>query len=130
MVTQLEAAPGTSESERASIAAAVDMWHEVSDIAVTVEPRSGLTSIPISSEDAAPMFYGVYRDDVGDIVINRQLLDEDQRAVVVAHELGHAFGLLHDDDPRSVMQPGNVTTPPSDYDVWQLRTHWGACSTE
>ncbi|HEY5949139.1 MAG TPA: matrixin family metalloprotease, partial [Kofleriaceae bacterium] len=50
-----------------------------------------------------------------------------QLPIVVAHELGHAFGLVHVSDRPSLMNPGNVTTPPNESDRQALAGLWGTC---
>lgn len=56
-------------------------------------------------------------------------LDGQPLAVTVAHELGHAFGLVHVDPSvrASVMNPGNLSTPPTAADAAQVTGLWGAC---
>jgi predicted Zn-dependent protease len=39
-----------------------------------------------------------------------RLLTAEQVELVAAHEMGHALGLFHSDDPRDVMFPQNTAT--------------------
>ena len=87
--------------------------------------RAGAT-IEVRFEDAAPAFHGLYDDTTGVIYINTDL-HEPELAIVVAHELGHAFGLLHVTDRESLMNPGNLATPPTADDQRALAALWGAC---
>jgi predicted Zn-dependent protease len=63
------------------------------------------------------------------VLVNRAITDRAELAIVVAHELGHAFGLVHIDvaTRASLMNPGNLTTPPTDADQRALEALWGAC---
>lgn len=79
-------------------------------------------------DEAAPPFHGLYDDSEGVIYINRGIIDERTLSIVIAHELGHAFGLLHVDDRESVMNPGNLDTPPNAADQAAIEALWGACS--
>jgi len=47
----------------------------------------------------------------------------------VAHELGHAFGLVHvpQSERTSLMNPGNISTPPTVEDQAALAALWGTC---
>ena len=94
---------------------------------LTRDDHGDAQRLPISFEKAMPAFYGVYRDDEGAIVINRLLVEPRARAVVIAHELGHAFGLWHQEARRSVMRAGNTELPPSPGDAVLVEALWGAC---
>lgn len=85
--------------------------------------------IEIVFQDAAAAFHGFYDDQRGVVFVNRDLVDEHQRAVTVAHELGHAFGLLHvESDARpSVMNPANLVIEPNTDDAAALAALWGSC---
>ena len=74
---------------------------------------SGADRIELVFEDAAPAFHGFYDDEAGVIYINQRITDPRARAIVIAHELGHAFGLPHIEDVRSVMNRGNLTIEPT-----------------
>jgi predicted Zn-dependent protease len=69
----------------------------------------------------------VYDDETGIIYVNDGLTDPDQLAIVIAHELGHAFGLPHVPGHDSVMIKGNLTLVPTAADAASLAARWGAC---
>ncbi len=75
--------------------------------------------------DAPLAFFGIYES--GGIAVNRGLGDGGERSIVVAHELGHVFGLVHVGDATSVMLPGNLRVPPGPHDAEALIALWGAC---
>lgn len=106
----------------------IAMWN-LHGMQLSREPLEGVPTVPIRFEDAAANFHGVYEDELGVIYINLALTDPHQRAVTIAHEIGHAFGLLHvDRDERtSVMNRANVVTEPSSGDREALADLWGAC---
>lgn len=115
-----------------SIHHAAEMWNAVgADVTVATGELDGSESaVDIGFEDAAPMFFGIYRDERGDVVINSKVDDRDERAVVVAHEVGHAFGLQHVEPSRrgSVMNQGNVDRPPDGGDAMALEALWPECA--
>ena len=82
-------------------------------------------AIEVRFAPAATAFHGLYEDGI--IFINDAIDDEPTLAIVIAHELGHAFGLVHVTDRTSVMNPGNLATPPTDGDRDALAQRWGAC---
>ena len=121
-------ATDATDAERAGIVAALKLWNDAAGARLTLDEIDGAPRVPISFRDAAPVFFGIYEDNVGDILINRDL-DEDPAAcaVTIAHELGHSFGLVHVSDKTSVMVAGNVTVPPGAVDVAALAALWGSC---
>jgi len=86
-------------------------------------------SVPLYFQEAAAPFHGFYDNRAGLIFINRQLGTEHERAVTVAHELGHAFGLVHVavGSHPSVMITGNLSVEPTLSDVDSLAALWGRC---
>jgi hypothetical protein len=112
-----------STEQLEGLAAAQALWRDRG--APSLGLRAGAT-LEVRFEDAAPAFHGLYDDTTGLIYINTDLR-EPALAIVVAHELGHAFGLLHVTDRESLMNPGNLATPPTAEDQLALAALWGAC---
>jgi hypothetical protein len=123
------AAPGATEEELASIDDAIALWAERGIVELTREPIPGAPTVPIHFEPAAGAFHGVYEDEQGVIYINSTLEDPGDRAITIAHELGHALGLPHIDvaERISVMNPGNLDVEPTDADADALAAIWGPC---
>ena len=93
-------------------------------------PAVGLradTTVNVIFEDAAPSFHGLYDDTSGVIYINNDLAAGESLSIVIAHELGHAFGLPHITDRPSVMNPGNLTIKPNVADQAAIEALWGNC---
>ena len=111
----------TATDRQASLEAAQAMWRDHG------APSLGLradTTLEVRFDAAAGAFHGLYEDGV--IYINDDLV-EPELSIVVAHELGHAFGLVHITDRASVMNPANLTVPPNDADRNAIVTLWGTC---
>jgi len=119
-------APDASTEQQASIDDAIAMW---SGRGVTGLARGEGSAITIEFRDAADAFYGYYDDDNATVYVNLRLRDRDQRAITVAHELGHALGLGHValTTRMSVMNTANVTIEPTDSDEAELVALWGTC---
>jgi hypothetical protein len=115
--------------QRASVEDAVRMWNQLGATRLTVAATADTPTIPIRFEDAAAQFHGVYEDEAGIIFVNRRLDDDHARAVTVAHELGHAFGLFHIETSVriSVMNRANLIVEPNLEDQAALTALWTAC---
>jgi hypothetical protein len=121
-----------TRDQRASVNRALTMWNETARTSLTIaaDDDVDLPTIPVHFQKAAAAFHGVYDDEAGVVYVNDAIDNDHQRAVTVAHELGHAFGLLHIDvkQDASVMNDGNLKTEPNDFDVDALAELWGRCS--
>lgn len=128
-VTRVAAIDATAD-EVASVDRALALWNEAAGLVLARDgvPASD-TVIEVHFQPSLPAFFGVYDDEVGEIVVNRNIEDAGQRTLTIAHELGHAFGLAHVPVERrvSLMNPGAQHVPPTDEDVRQLRATWGDC---
>lgn len=93
-------------------------------------PSIGLradTTVHVVFEEAAAAFHGLYDDTSGIIYINTEITDPKVLSIVIAHEVGHAFGLPHVTGRPSVMNPGNLTITPNAEDQAALEALWGNC---
>jgi len=119
-----------SEAQLTSIDEALAMWAALGfDQLERVAPTTGEQEVAIVFQDAAEMFHGLYDDEHGVVYVNLKLTDDHQRAVTLAHELGHSLGLLHVDPAArvSVMNPANLVVEPNAGDADELVALWGAC---
>ena len=128
------AAAGASDAQRDGISGAIALWQGRGVVAFDPPGDGGAApvappSLAIEFDDAAPAFHGVYDPAANRVLINRDIADAPTLAIVIAHELGHAFGLVHIAPVAriSLMNPGNLTTPPTDADQRALEALWGSC---
>ena len=91
---------------------------------------AGTDSIQLRFEPAALAFHGLYDDETSVVYINSDIEALAPLSVVIAHELGHSFGLPHvpSNERRSLMNPGNLITPPTDADQAAVAALWGTCA--
>ena len=108
----------------AGIDGAYALWRERG--APALGRRAGAT-MSIVFDEAAEAFHGLYDDSARVIYVNRSIENEAALAIVIAHELGHAFGLPHITDRESVMNPGNLDTAPTATDHQAVQELWGPC---
>ena len=130
--TTIIAPADATDEQLASIDGAIAMWTHLGFEHIARGDGTSLgdgQQIPIVFDDAAAFFHGLYDDENGVVYINRTLSDDSQRAITVAHELGHAFGLWHVDRSArsSVMNPNNLAVEPNDGDAAELVALWGPC---
>lgn len=122
-----------SAAQLQSLDDAIAMWHAVG---ITSLSRQDATQdqgpanaqhLPLRFQKALPAFYGIYLDKSGELVINTSLTDRKQRAITMAHEIGHAWGLFHIDTSvrTSVMNKGNLSVQPLAADGDAVLAHWG-----
>jgi hypothetical protein len=120
------AMPSATVVQANGIADAEALWRARGIPALGV--RAGV-ALEVRFQHAAPPFHGFYDDQESVIYINDQLTDPKALSIVIAHELGHAFGLVHisPDVRTSLMNPGNLVVPPTDEDQRAVEALWGVC---
>ncbi|MFL5307177.1 MAG: matrixin family metalloprotease [Polyangia bacterium] len=108
---------------------ALEAWNQAAGTQLIAgPPPAGMSAVPIHFQGAAAPDHGLYDAQSAQIFLNDDLTGP-SLAVVTAHEIGHAMGLVHIDPARrvSVMNPGNLSTTPTSADAAQLTALWGSC---
>lgn len=125
------AVEGHDANQLSAVDAAVALWNGSGPLRLTRDETLGLPRLAVSFEKAALAFRGVYDDESGTVIVNSALTGERTRTIIVAHELGHAFGLLHtgEHDGASVMKADNTNVAPTPSDMAKLQSVWESCST-
>ncbi|HEY0708697.1 MAG TPA: matrixin family metalloprotease [Polyangia bacterium] len=146
--TVLQVPADATADERLGVEGAIALWNQVSGPQLTLSDRPATDppaldptrplAPPVDEQDrqrlsigfraAAPLFFGLYRPDVGDILINRGIQSQRAREIIIAHEIGHAFGLPHIIDQQSLMNPGNTQVPPAPQETALLQRQQGPCT--
>lgn len=124
-----------SPAQRAGVGASATLWNasagsELAMTAASTADGGAPLVLPIHFQVAAAPFHGLYDAPNGQVFINDDLSGE-ELAITIAHEVGHAFGLVHvsPDVRPSLMNPGNLTVVPTPQDVATLADLWGRCSS-
>jgi Zn-dependent peptidase ImmA (M78 family) len=113
-----------TEAERQSLPAAIALWRQVGLTTLTTSAVEG-AQVPVRFAVTTILFRGLYEPTLGIVSINRDL-DDEGKAITLAHELGHALGLPHVplEERPSAMNPGNITVLPSLDDYAELERLW------
>lgn len=123
---------GVTAEELGGIEGAIALWNAVlpTQIAIGSGPKAP-DALPIRFEPGEPFYRGIYWDATGDISIARDRLASGDYALAIAHEMGHAFGLLHvaKTERLSVMNVGNLAVPPTEQDATLVRARWDTCGS-
>lgn len=125
----LSVGEGTTAPELQAVLAGAALWNDRAATRLTLNCEAGGPVLPVEFEAAALAFQGLYDDEHGIVFVNRRLEDRTAMTITVAHEIGHAFGLLHVSERTraSIMNPGNLSVTPTDEDVAALAELWGTC---
>jgi hypothetical protein len=120
---------GLTDAQAAGIAAAMPMWNDRAGTHLMMGADQGAPELPIHFQNAGPPFHGLYDAPSGQVYINTDLAGA-PLAITIAHEIGHAFGLVHisADQRTSVMNPNNLAIEPTAEDIDTLAMRWGGCS--
>jgi hypothetical protein len=116
-----------TDDQLAGIRAGTALWNDRAHTRLSLEPSFAAPEIAIRFQRAAEPFHGYYDGATATVFINSDLRGSAQ-AIVIAHEIGHAFALVHAGRGPSVMTAGNLDTEPTAEDVAALASLWGACA--
>jgi hypothetical protein len=110
------------------VRAAIDLWNgrAFTHLQTGAAVADGAAILPVHFRTAATASRGFFDPQAGEVLINDKLSDH-TLAVVIAHEVGHAFGLVHVSGRPSVMAPANLNVEPTADDVNALAQLWGPC---
>jgi hypothetical protein len=116
-----------SATQSDGIMAAMTLWNDRAGTRLTLGGDQDAPGLPVHFQAAAPPFHGLY-EPTGQVFINTDLSGA-PLAVTIAHEIGHAFGLVHipAGQRSSVMNPNNLVIEPTSEDIDTLALRWGVC---
>jgi hypothetical protein len=125
---------GVTAGQQAGVQAAISAWDATAGARLLLGDGSSgdgssVAALPVIFQRAAALSHGFFDPARGEIFINDDL-SGDALAVVIAHEVGHAMGLVHVTGRASVMNPSNVDVAPNAGDAADLSALWGACGSE
>jgi len=118
-------------AQAAGVAAAMPLWNDRAGTHLMMAADRAGPGLPIHFQAAGAPFHGLYDAPSGQVFINTDLAGA-PLAVTIAHEIGHAFGLVHipADQRSSVMNPNNLVVEPTAEDVDTLATRWGCLASD
>ena len=117
---------GATPEQAASVDDALALWSASGISAFVIGTPS---AVDVEFTTGNPAVYGYYDAADAVVYVNSDVTDPTHRSVTIAHELGHALGLVHVplDERASVMNPGNLTVEPTPADVAAIAALWGNC---
>jgi hypothetical protein len=124
----LEPEPDATDEQLEIIEESLALWHDVFAHEATLDEVPGARRLPVQFRDDI-WYFGRFNDVRGHLEVATWLDDPEVMAIVLAHELGHAFNLYHvdPDDRLSVMNRGNTDVAPTPGDADELAGLWGDC---
>lgn len=107
---------------------AIAAWAGVLPVQIAVGTGARADDVlPIEFAPGDTFYRAIYWDALGTISVGRDRLAAEDYPLAIAHEMGHAFGLLHVDDRPSVMNVSNLEIAPTAEDAAAVRALWASC---